>query len=42
MRSPDFPPGNELEGFNPAAYQDTLAADVVTFLDEVFDLTPAS
>jgi len=37
MRSPDFPPGNDPEGFNRAAYQDTLAADVVTFLDKVFD-----
>lgn len=33
MRSPDFAPGNDPEGFDRAAFQDRLAADVVTFLD---------
>jgi predicted dienelactone hydrolase len=33
MRSPDFLPGNDPEGFDRAAYQETLASDVVEFLD---------
>lgn len=33
MRSPDFPPGNDPQGFDRAAYQAVLARDVVAFLD---------
>lgn len=33
MKSVEFIPGNDPEGFNRAAYQDTLAADVVGFLE---------
>ena len=34
MRGPDFPPGNDPDGFDRAAYQRSLAADIVTFLDQ--------
>lgn len=37
MRGPDFPPGNDPEGFDRAAYQDTLATDVATFLDKTLE-----
>jgi predicted dienelactone hydrolase len=34
MRSPDFPPGNDPEGFDRRGYQRQLADDVASFLDE--------
>ena len=35
MRSPDFMPGNDPEGFDRADYQRVLARDVADFLDTV-------
>jgi len=36
MRGPQFPPGNDPEGFDRIAFQETLARDVVEFLRPVF------
>ncbi len=36
MVSPDFPPSQDPDGFERAAFQQRLAGDVIVFLDGVF------